>query len=70
MLYEVITQAFGHRAIRGGQGHDDFHEKIIIDLNLIDKANLVDIDRYFRIIDILQDIDDPFFQFFFLYSEI
>ena len=47
----------GHRAARRGQGHVDGHVLVVADIDLVDQAQLIDVDRDFRVIDRLQLLD-------------
>src|SRR5690606_5795303 len=54
----------GHRTPRRGQRHVDGEVAVVIEVDLVDEAQLVDIDRYFRVVDGFQRPDevagDPF----------
>src|SRR5690606_13749621 len=47
----------GHRTARRGQGHVDGKVAVVVEIDLVDEAELVDIDWNFRIIDGLERAD-------------
>src|SRR5690606_3967546 len=46
-----------HRAGTGRQGHLDLDMAVVVDVDLVDQAQLVDVDRDFRVIDFLKFLD-------------
>ena len=48
----------GHRAAGRGQRHVDLDRAVVLDVDLVDQAELVDVGRDFRVVDRLQRRDD------------
>ena len=48
----------GHRAAGGGQGHGDLDLVLFADLDRVDEAEVVDVDRNFRVKDRAAGLDD------------
>ena len=65
-LLHFAGQRSGHGAGRRGQRHLDLHRVVIVDLDVIDQAQLVNIDWNFGVVDLSQRLDDLGFQQFFL----
>ena len=54
-------QGAGHGTVRRGQGHADEHLAGIIDIDAVDQAEFVDVDRHLRVVDLLEGGDDLVF---------
>ena len=53
-----LRQRFRDRAMRRGQGHRDDRVAVLADVDVVDQAELVDVDRDFGVVDRLQRLDD------------
>jgi hypothetical protein len=53
----LLGEGLGDRAHRGGQGHVDVHVVPLADVDLVDQAELENVDRDFRVVDRAQRFD-------------
>ena len=59
LALDLLGQGLGDRAHRRGQGHVDVNIVPVVDVDLVDQAELEDVHRDLRIIDRAQRFDHP-----------
>lgn len=61
LLIDVFDQHVRHRTVGGGEGHADIRHTVRFVVYFVDQPQVVDIDRDFGVVDILERGDDIFF---------
>ena len=65
-LFDFAEHEFGFGTVGCCHGHDNLDVEFVVDVDAVDEFEVVDVDGYFGVIDVFEDIDDGVVQGFFV----
>ena len=54
---------FGFGAVGSRHGHEDADVEVVVDVYLVDEAEVVDVDGYLGVVDVFETVDDGAVEF-------
>ena len=65
-LFDFHEHVFGFGTVGGGHGHEYFDVQVVVDVDVVDEAEVVDVDGYLGVVDVFEAVDDCVFDGFFV----